>query len=314
MTDSDEAPAGAAEQLYALPPGDFTQARNELVRAAKDAGDKPAAAAIGKLRRPSSVAWILNQMVRHHGAQLQQLLALGASLREAQTGLDAAQLRELGRQRQQVVNALARQARALSRELGHPVSDAVGIEVEETLKAALADPAAAAAVSSGQLVRGLDYAGVGEAGVDLTGAVATQLPAATRTPPAAAPAGSPAAGRRPPAPDPEAAAARARAVAEELDRARREAAEGEQAAAVAEQALADLEARAAALADRQRELRAGIAELENRLAEGREELAGYGRQAQRTAAERDRAARHAEVARQAARTAAERVSRLERRP
>jgi len=44
--------AAAAEELYALSPGDFTAARDEKVAQARTAGDRDLARAIGALRRP----------------------------------------------------------------------------------------------------------------------------------------------------------------------------------------------------------------------------------------------------------------------
>jgi hypothetical protein len=62
-----------------------------------------------------------------------------------------------------VLTAITRQARDLARELGRPVSEQIAEEVEQTLRAGLADPAAANAVLSGRLTSALTYAGFGEA-------------------------------------------------------------------------------------------------------------------------------------------------------
>src|ERR687883_513776 len=122
---------------------------------------RPTAAAIGALRRPSLAAWVVNALVRHRADEIEQLLALGEALRSAQEGLAGDQVRALGRQRQQVLAAVGRQARALARELGHPVSEDVGQEVEQTLGAAMADPEVAEAVRSGRLTSPSSYAGLG---------------------------------------------------------------------------------------------------------------------------------------------------------
>jgi hypothetical protein len=141
--------------LYALPPEEFTAARDALGPAHK------------KLRKPTVAAWVVNTLVRQEPALLEQLLALGADLAAAQSGRDAAALRTLGDQRRQLVAAVANRAVEL---VDRPVSPAVREEVQATLEAALADPPSAAAVVSGSLVRSLSYAGFG--GVDLEGAVA----------------------------------------------------------------------------------------------------------------------------------------------
>ena len=152
-----------ADELYGLLPEDFVVARDERVRALRRNGSRARALAVKDLRRPSAAAWLVNTLVRHRRAEVEQLLALGEAMRDAQRSLDADQLRELNRQRQGVLAAITRQARDLARELGRPVSDQIAEEVEQTLRAGLADPAAANAVLSGRLTSALTYAGFGEA-------------------------------------------------------------------------------------------------------------------------------------------------------
>ncbi len=60
-------------------------------------------------------AWLANQLVRSHRAELEPLLELGGALRDATEKLDGDQLRELSRQQQKVMYALVQQARALAR-------------------------------------------------------------------------------------------------------------------------------------------------------------------------------------------------------
>jgi chromosome segregation ATPase len=158
-----------ADALYALPPGDFTSERDARARAARDAGDKDLGEAIKTLRRPTTSAWLVNQLARQHRDQIDTLLDLGAALREAQGALSADQLRSLAPQRQQVIHALTREARRLAAEHGEPVSDQVEREVESTLQAALADPGVASEVRTGRLTRAITYAGLGPTGVGPTG-------------------------------------------------------------------------------------------------------------------------------------------------
>jgi hypothetical protein len=148
--------------LYALPPEEFTAARD--AEAAKDK-------ALKALRKPTVSAWVVNTLVRREAGLLDQLVALGADLSQAQQQGDAAALRELGEQRRQLVGAVTQRAVEL---VDRDVTVAVRGEVEVTLEAVLADPASAEAVRTGQLVRPLSFAGFG--GVDLEGAVA-DLPA-----------------------------------------------------------------------------------------------------------------------------------------
>ncbi len=160
--------------LYALPPEEFTPARDAAVKLVSGAQAK----ALKALRRPTVAAWVVNTLVRRDHDLLEQLLELGNDLAQAQSSRDAAALRTLTDQRRQLVGAVARRAEELAdREL----SAAVREEVAATLEAALSDEASAAAVRTGALVRGLRFAGFG--GVDLDGAVADLPPVRQPAPP-----------------------------------------------------------------------------------------------------------------------------------
>jgi hypothetical protein len=154
-----------AEELYSLPPGDFTGTRNQWAKQTKADGDAALAKRVGELRKPSLSAWVVNMMMRHQGDQMAQVLDLGASLRRAQTDLDGDALRELTRQRRQLTTAVTHQGRVLAGELGQKVTEAVADQVQSTLHAAMVDEAAASAVRSGLLVSALEATGVGTADV-----------------------------------------------------------------------------------------------------------------------------------------------------
>ncbi|MQA81281.1 MAG: hypothetical protein GEV10_22820 [Streptosporangiales bacterium] len=140
-----------ADELYALPAGDFIAARDGRAAEVRADGDRETAAAIKKLRKPSSSAWLANMLVRHRQDEIAELADLGDALREAQTNLSGDELRSLTRQRRQLIDRLLPAARALATELGQPVSESVLQELEGTLQAALVDPSAAEAVSGGRL-------------------------------------------------------------------------------------------------------------------------------------------------------------------
>jgi hypothetical protein len=160
----------AADELYALVPGEFTAARNARAKAAKAAGEKTLAADLGRLPKPSAAAWGVNMLVRHRTTEIDQLLELGRTMRAAQEDLDSTTLRALGTQRRAVIGAVAKQARIVARELGQSLGEPAVDEIEQTLQAAMADARAADAVRSGRLVRPLTT--VGFEPVDLTDAVA----------------------------------------------------------------------------------------------------------------------------------------------
>jgi seryl-tRNA synthetase len=170
-----------ATELYALPLDGFTKARNERATDARASGDRDLADSIKQLKKPSTSAWAVNMLARHRAEQVGQLLELGASLREAQSELNAEELRELGKQRQKLIAAVVRQARNLADELGDPIGPAAADEVGQTLQAALADPDAADAVMAGLLAKPLAASGWGSVDVDAAVAVAAPKPKARVT-------------------------------------------------------------------------------------------------------------------------------------
>lgn len=156
-----------ADELYRLPPEEFTAARDAAAKAVKDAGDTEVAKELKALRKPSVAAWLVNVLVAEQPDLVEQLLVLGPALAEAQAKGQGDELRALGAQRRDLVDAVVAQAVELA---GRSTTAAVRDEVASTLETALADQEAAEAVRSGRLVRALSYAGFG--GVDLEGAVA----------------------------------------------------------------------------------------------------------------------------------------------
>jgi hypothetical protein len=152
---------GAADELYALPPEDFTAARNARAKAAQADGDRDLAGAIRGLPKPSAAAWLANQLVRRDRSALEPLLALGAELRAATAELDGAAMRTLSRQQPKLVAALVRRAAELAQSSGKPVSQGVARDLEDTLRAAIADADAADQLMSGRLANALQHNGFG---------------------------------------------------------------------------------------------------------------------------------------------------------
>jgi hypothetical protein len=170
-----------ADELYGLPPEEFTAARTRYEKDAKAAGDRAAATAIHSLAKPTVTAWLANQLVRAHRAELEPLLELGGALRDATQNLDGDQLRELSRQQQKVTYALVQQGRALARAAGRSVSEDAVRGLEETLRAALADELAARFVLLGRLTDGLHSSDFGTGfGSELGAATADVIPIGRR--------------------------------------------------------------------------------------------------------------------------------------
>lgn len=241
----------AADELYGVLPADFTATRRRL------AGELPREEArrLTALRRPTVPAWAVNLLVRD-GA-VGPLLDLGMRMRAAWS--NGGDISALDRERVSLVDDLMHRARELADGAGHPLNDAFAGKVEETLRAAIADPRAAEAVRRGRLDHPLRYAGFGPL---------TAAPSAVSEP------APPAQERR--------NKAKARKDGERQERERRaeEARAAERDAAEAERALADWKS---ALAEARRRL----AEADERLGELRERL----REAESEREDLDRTAR-----------------------
>jgi len=257
-----------ADELYALGLAEFTPARDARAKELKGE-DKELAAQVKALRKPSLAAWVVNLLVRRETGQVEQVLAVGEALREAQQNMSGEDLRALTRQRRQLTAAVTTRARALASEHGVKVTQAVADQVEATLTAAMIDPGCARAVRSGQLVAALAATGVGD--VDLARAVAT--PGALGFAATPAPDEPP---HRPDlhvVPDPDADTKARAAAQEELDSAELVVAEAAEAHEAAAAEVAELEARAMQLQAEIDELRGRLARLESRFEQVDEDLA-----------------------------------------
>ncbi len=150
-----------ADELYGLSLEDFVATRTARVKQARTEGDRPLADLIGSLRKPTVAGWLTNQLVRSHRDEMDLLLDLGRELRDVMADVGGAELRDLTKQRYQLVSALVQAARALARKRGRPASDDVAQSVRATLEATLADDESAELVTAGRLVDALAVSGFG---------------------------------------------------------------------------------------------------------------------------------------------------------
>ena len=153
-----------AEELYEVHPDEFIAVRKERQDQARADGDRDLAKDIGALPKPSTAAWVANLLVREHREEIEGLVELGTLLREAQESLAGDQLKALNTQRSQLLGALTRQALAVARRHGHPVSTSIEAQVEDSLRAAMSDPEAGEALLSGRLTSAMSYSGLGTIG------------------------------------------------------------------------------------------------------------------------------------------------------
>ncbi|PZF11425.1 hypothetical protein DEJ25_10190 [Curtobacterium sp. MCPF17_011] len=159
--------ADIARELLRTAPGDFVADRTTRQRAVRT-DDRELAAAIGKLRKPTPAAWIVDLLASENA--LDDAVDLGPALRQAQASADPQQIATLRKQRSEVVAALADTGADRAAAAGHPATPAVLDQVRATIEAGMADPHAGAAIRSGLLLRPLESVGFED--VDLTDALA----------------------------------------------------------------------------------------------------------------------------------------------
>jgi hypothetical protein len=109
-----------AEDLFALSPSEFTQARNRLVRELRERGDAAGARALEKLRKPGWPLYAVNQLARRHAREVDALLEAAASLtrthrRVLEGKASATDLRAASERHKQALSALEKRA---AEELG----------------------------------------------------------------------------------------------------------------------------------------------------------------------------------------------------
>lgn len=144
----------ALEELYGVDVSEFTKTRDRLIKQLKATGDKEGAASLGARRKPSQVAWVLNQFARREPDAVSALVDVGRELareqRKALRGEASTGLRDsIERQRKTIVEATTK-VTALMKELGVEPGAHLG-EVTTALQAALVDPVVGAQLEEGRL-------------------------------------------------------------------------------------------------------------------------------------------------------------------
>ena len=146
----------AVDDLYQLAPERFIAARDQLAKTLQGAGDATSASTVKALRKPTLVAWALNQLTRREPTGLEALIASGDELRRAQgkalSGVEETGFRNATEERRKLVRRLTRRAIQILGEAGRggPSADE---EIARSLEAASTDPQAAEALFEGRLAK-----------------------------------------------------------------------------------------------------------------------------------------------------------------
>jgi hypothetical protein len=147
----------AADELYGLPPDEFTAARDALVKQLRADKERELANQVKALRKPTVAAWALNQLVRNRRKDVERLLAAGDELRAAQEELvasgDRSGFQKAAAKERELVATLARDAAALAAEAGVGTSQGLEEKFVATLHAAALDEEVAAELGAGRVLR-----------------------------------------------------------------------------------------------------------------------------------------------------------------
>jgi hypothetical protein len=151
------------DELYGLPLDEWTQARNDLAARLRKAHQSEQAEAVRALRKPSVVAWTVNQLARSEPRAMRDLLAAGDRLRSVQE--DALRGRGGATEVQRATAAerdAVRRLVAAARELhaGRATQQTLD-RVSQTLRAAAVDPQARPLLERGRIDEELTGAGFG---------------------------------------------------------------------------------------------------------------------------------------------------------
>lgn len=153
----------ALDDLYSQPLESFTSLRNAIAKAVKDAKDDDSAARVKALKKPSVAAWTINQLVRQHPREMKKLL----SVRDRLEGAGSSQeLRDLSRERRDLVAKLARLARDILERSDHGASHQTLEKVSQGLLAGGTEDERAA-MEKGRLTREPSSSGLEALGFDV---------------------------------------------------------------------------------------------------------------------------------------------------
>lgn len=147
------------DALYSAPPEEFISARDRTAKRLKDEGHPEEAKRVKSLRRPTVPAWVVNQLVRSHPSEIEELLAAGEELRRAQqralSGKGASGLRQASERRRKALQSATEAAEALL-EAADRSSGAHVESIRTTFEAASLDRDGATQVQEGRLAKELD--------------------------------------------------------------------------------------------------------------------------------------------------------------
>jgi hypothetical protein len=147
--ETSEGAGDVVDALLALPPKEFTKARNDAVKRLRAEGRGDAAEAVRGLARPPMSLWALNRLAREDAAPIDAFLDAARKLLDAHR--HGGDIRAATPPERDAEARVVSAASELVRSQGARTTDAVTSRMRETLRAAAADAEVAAALREGRL-------------------------------------------------------------------------------------------------------------------------------------------------------------------
>ena len=168
------------DRLYGLPLDEFTPARDAAAKERRGEGDREGAEGLKRLRKPNLVAWSLNRVRRAEPGVVDELLAAGERLQEAQrklvSGGERGLLRDAAADERALVGRVADLAAAELRTVGHAANADTQSKLFATLHAAASNDDVRALLAEGRLISDHELS---DLGLGDSGALVATAPRAT---------------------------------------------------------------------------------------------------------------------------------------
>ena len=169
---------GDIDRLFTVPLDRFVTERNALAKKLRQDGDAATAAEVAALRKPSLVAWTVNQLAHARRRDVDLLLDAGKRLVDAQqASITKGNRGDLDTAQSALRRAVATLVDAAGEILGKRASAGTLARVAETLRSAASSPAGRELLARGRLVEELS-----ETGWDVVASL-TPAPASARAKP-----------------------------------------------------------------------------------------------------------------------------------
>ena len=143
-------PANALEEVFGVPPKEFTRARNARVAALAKSGHHDAAEALRRLRRPTATLWAVNQVGRANRKRLDAFIEAVAHVRRTQLR-DPRSVAEAVRRQRGALDAVLEIARDVLSEHGLKAGPQALRRISNTLQGAAVDARHAEDLRHGRL-------------------------------------------------------------------------------------------------------------------------------------------------------------------